>query len=262
MVSEPKREKLIIFDEVTGRPKELRYYEDTRLVARLEIIPNADGDFIGLRELDPEKVAPQSWIGKFFKKKPVTERISITTIDFIGLINWINTIKTIKTINQIDNISSIDLIDQITKIGEITTIRDLQWQPKTLIQNYSFEQDALGWNLTGGAVIDTTQGFGTRCCKLPSFGSRATQRFGIPIKTNWVTTWMFWMRGSLTIADLHMDFYYTDDTSSTHSFSPTIALQWQRKTVTPTINKWIESIEIYNFRTDSILWFDEFLTIF
>jgi len=109
-------EKIIVFDE-DGNPKEFRYYEAEKLVARLGTILDSDNNFIGLRELSVEEVSPISWFDKL-RHKPQPKRIDITTVDFIGLINWINTIKTIKTIEKIEEIT------EISKIGSPLRIRD------------------------------------------------------------------------------------------------------------------------------------------
>lgn len=101
-------EKRVLFDS-SGNPTEIRYYEEDILVARLGIIQDTNGDFIGLKELNPLDVMPLGWVDRFkqlFGNKP--KRIDVTTIDFIGLINWINTIKTIQTINSINEIKKID----------------------------------------------------------------------------------------------------------------------------------------------------------
>lgn len=100
-------EKRVFFDS-NNNPSEIRYYEEDILVARLGIIQDTDGNFIGLRELNPLDVMPLGWVDRFkqlFGNKP--KRLDVTTIDFIGLINWINTIKTIKTIETINTINNI-----------------------------------------------------------------------------------------------------------------------------------------------------------
>ena len=100
------------------------------MTARLGVILDENKNFIGLRELPVEDVAPESWlqkIGRRFRKTTVTP-IVINTIDFIGLINWINTIKTVKTIKTIEeitnikNIESLDVVDTITQIANITSL--------------------------------------------------------------------------------------------------------------------------------------------
>ena len=127
-------EKQVVFD-TDGNPKELRYYEHDRLVARLGVILDGDKNFIGLRELSVAEVSPPSWLERLgFKKAVQPKRIDILTVDFIGLINWINTIKTIKTIENVDllkeittikNIESVDLIDFITRIALIDNITNV-----------------------------------------------------------------------------------------------------------------------------------------
>jgi len=129
-------EKHVVTDE-NGNPTELRYYEDGKLSARLQIVLDDNGNFISLRELSTEAVSPESWLEKLGLKKREPKRISINTIDFIGLINWINTIKTIKTINTIENINQIAslgtlnkvndvaLIDNITNIGTLNKVNDV-----------------------------------------------------------------------------------------------------------------------------------------
>lgn len=124
-MSNIKTEKIVVFDS-SGNPKELRYYEAEKLVARLGTILDGDNNFIGLRELDVEAVSPSSWLerakGLFGKQAP--KRIDVLTVDFIGLINWINTIKTIKTIEKIESIESVDKvkIESIESMPNITIL--------------------------------------------------------------------------------------------------------------------------------------------
>jgi hypothetical protein len=192
-------EKIVVFDE-DGNPKELRYYEAEKLVARLGTILDGDKNFIGLRELDIEEVSPLSWFDKL-RRKPQPKHIDILTVDFIGLINWINTIKTIKTIENIDvvkaitnivNIASLDLIDRITLIDAITTIASItnignidrigridsieaKMNP---IRNSAFLTDFTGWlNMDSSKItIETDADLGKRV-RFESAGGYLQQHF-------------------------------------------------------------------------------------
>jgi len=260
-------EKMVVFDEATGNPKEIRYYEDDKLAARLGIILDGDNNFIGLRELSVEEVSPPSWLQKLgFRKKPEIPRINIQTIDFIGLINWINTIKTIKTIENIDlvkaitevtnikNVESIDLIDLITKISEITTIkkiesiRDLTYTPKFLIINPLFSQDDLGWILSTDALIDsTTYHTPPASLKLRGdvTGTGAFQYLPFPIKTDWVTEWHFWdLKSSGDAQTLRWTFFYMDNTIENVDFSSLYVGSFGRHSFTLTAGKYIYAMRL------------------
>jgi hypothetical protein len=55
---------------------------------------------------------------KFGKQRP-ENRITVNTVDFIGLINWIDTINNIKTIENIENIANIERIGVATECSDI-----------------------------------------------------------------------------------------------------------------------------------------------
>jgi len=248
-----KSEKTVVFDD-NGDPKELRYYEDGRLSARLGVILDSDKNFIGLRELDIEEVAPPSWLDRLRLRKREPSRISIQTIDFIGLINWINTIKTIKTIENINlidaitniaNIQSVDLIDEITKIGEITTIRDLMHTPKSFIVNPFWTQGFTGWVKSGSvSVIDSGDGRNVLYFLDAPATGYLWQDFPIPFDPTWMSEfYLMLMSGYPSVNLIKIEYYYTDGTTTNGIFQVTTGA-WEKKTLSPTSTKKVKSMKI------------------
>lgn len=147
-------EKRVFFDS-NGNPTEIRYYDQDILTARLGIVQDPDGNFIGLRELDPLDVMPLGWVDRFkqlFGNKQ--RRIDITTIDFIGLINWINTIKTIKTIETIDLISKVNVTvpnrSAMVEVASHQVIKNTTWY-NTLISGAGIVKCVL-WRCIGNVA--------------------------------------------------------------------------------------------------------------
>jgi len=234
-----KTEKNVVFDD-DGNPKELRYYEDGKLSARLGVILDGDKNFIGLRELDVEEVSPPSWLDRLIRKREPT-RLTIHTIDFIGLINWINTIKTIKTIESITNvgnIQSIDLIDEITKVGEISNIRDLMWSPSALIQNADFEHGFTGWIYHNATIVDDEYPSGFVGCHSLKFssGGYVKQVFATPWKTDWLAGLDF-IAYSPTSENLGVVLYFHDLTSDVQLIGMTGS--WAKYSITLPAGKYV-----------------------
>jgi hypothetical protein len=117
----------------------------------LEIVLDSEGNFVSLRELPVEEVAPQSWLDRILKRKPKVPPFQISTVDFIGLIDWINTIKTIDTIKTINLINELNAVGTINRISEIGKIASGIVVPE-LITNPRFETgDLSGWLVYAGS---------------------------------------------------------------------------------------------------------------
>ena len=229
-----QNEKIIVFDE-DGNPKELRYYEAEKLVARLGTILDGDSNFIGLRELDIEEVSPQSWFDKL-RHKPQPKRIDVLTVDFIGLINWINTIKTIKTIENIENIENIEDIENIDRI---------HIAPNNLIHNGEFAIGNLeGWESEFAAVSTTQKHSGSYSCDIQSnvaSGSAGSIWQYLPNVLSDVLTLSLWHFSDVTDTVV-VNVYYTDGTSSQTTDNGTGV--WAFKVITLTAGKRLKYVHI------------------
>lgn len=233
-----KTEKSIVLNPTTGYPKEIRYYEDGFLTARLGVILDADNKFIGLEELDPEAVMPLSWREKFLRlrKKP-EKRIDITTVDFIGLINWIDTINVIKTINTIDSITTIGTIDEISRIKEAP------YQKNPLLANADFETgDLAGWYIllgTPSVITDPTAPIGDHYLLMPE-NSKLYQPLNKPILTDNITKFSVYSRSVSGTPALNLYVIYSDGTVKLNALAHTTS--WSEKTVAYDSAKWVVAI--------------------
>jgi len=191
-----KSEKIVVFDE-NSYPKELKYYENERLVARLGVIRDGEGKFIGLRELEAEAVAPQSWIDRLKGVKPQPRRIDISTIDFIGLINWIDTIRTINTIKTIENIETITNgnLNLLSKVTQVDRLNPSGTEEK--ITNGGFETtppDFSGWQNGASSLVNTEQHSGTYSCNMGVYGQFIKQTYTENIGVDSIEAFSLWIK--------------------------------------------------------------------
>jgi hypothetical protein len=228
-----QNEKIIVFDE-DGNPKELRYYEAEKLVARLGTILDGDSNFIGLRELGVEEVSPQSWFDKL-RHKPQPKRIDILTVDFIGLINWINTIKTIMEIRN------------IVKVGNIGNVSGSLAQ-MGLIKNGSFETgDFASWrrNTTSSdiSIVETDPFLGDYCLQVT--GSIRFVYQDVP--AYYGNECVFAVRLTSDVADPStlVGVMFSDGTSETSVWTPSAVDTWDLLVFAPTTHKRLAYFYIY-----------------
>lgn len=188
-------------------------------------------------------------------------------IDYIRLIGTINVINTIAAITNIVNVQSVDLIDLITRIDEITeivqitNIRDLALAPKSFFVNPDFEQDFVGWYTTGTVIIDDTDGYYSQKCLnfLSGFAGNAAQSFHIPLGVDWLTRLYCFVKSPNTGVNVVRIYYdYTDGTGTDEYLQVAAANVWERKTLSPSAGKYIETMRIahlpltYTVRVDGI----------
>lgn len=176
----------------------------------------------------------------------------------------------IGTIELIDLITRIALIDEITAIGtigEITTIRDLSWNPRSLIQNPSFEEDFTGWHpVLEGATIDETKGhYSKKSLKFPDLiPSSIYQNFFVPVEVD-AFTLSFFLQSAISIDPIDVIkiyYFYTDNSTSNESFKTTAIGVWEKKTCSPTAGKKLWQLGIVHLISHRTCWVDNWVTVF
>ena len=246
------REFSFLLDD-SGRCEEIRHYRDEKLVARYVGVYDENDNMIGVRELAPESVAPESLLEK------VKKRFLPRRVERPDYLNWIGVLNFIGTINYINFVGGIGYI------GEIGNLRDLIWTPKTLITNYGFEQDFLGWfSEFGNAVIDEDGEDSLKCLKFPaSKKCYVYQIFPIPIGVDWFTSLNFSLKANVIATDcLRIQYIYTEGTSS-ENFQVANADLWTPKICSPTAGKkirWLILIHLDSWSVESKV--DNFYMVF
>ena len=167
--------------------------------------------------------------------------VNAKRIDRIGTIDLIDVVGLISLINEITHIGTIDTIGNLS---ELTTIRDLTYSPKSLIQNPLFLQGKTGWNDTYSNIIITQTGLpATYMAWFPDLTvAMLDQRFPIPIGVDWITEFYLSLRSNLTAQNLiRVTYSYSDKTSTSEVFQVAGA-GWEKKTLSPTAGKYMEAL--------------------
>lgn len=263
------REFSFILDE-NGKTEEIRHYRNEKLVARYGSVYDENGNVIGVRQLRVEDVAPLSLLEKVkkaWRKKP--EKLDylnwIGVINFIGTINRINKVKTIEKIELIDLITKVSEITTIKKIEEITALRDITWNPRSILQNPFFEQEFTGWEQTGtvSRVYTSIPRFYMAKFEDDTLGM-LSQRFPVPLSTNAISDFSFQLfgyEGSLNVDVVTIWIFYSDGSNSEETFQAT-EVGSQRKVITPDADKHIYMFCIYHKTTHKECAVHCFLTVF
>jgi hypothetical protein len=192
--------------------------------------------------------------------------LKINVVDELTLLKTLQLIQTIAKIQQINPQGSKNVV--IDEISQITTIRDVQFSPKTLIVNNGFESDFVGWFAedVGSIVIDTVaKHFGLKSVKMKATAignSVLSQTFPIPIKSDWVTEWAVYLQVEDLSVQPRIYCFYTDGTNDFDALVNTVAGVFQRRVFTPTSGKWIEKLTAYHSDQTFFSWFDDFETVF
>ena len=249
------------------RLEEVRGYNDDDIcIERWEIVYNESDQVVGLRPLSPQEVIPQSVLDrmKFWRKpKPLTK---ILSIDFIGLIQYIGMIYKIKkvvTIEEIEKILEIINIKKVDVIGEITTIRDLSPQRKSLIVNPDFFSAFTGWLHSENVQHLWESDAKTYYMRFPDLEvAYLKQEFSIPFKIDWLSELYTVIRGP-NIGDVIRFYYqYTDRTMSSELLTIGVANTWEKKTLSPTAGKSIVGLYIYHANFYPQCDIDDVMTVF
>lgn len=184
--------------------------------------------------------------------------------------------KRLDRIGTIELIDVVDLIKEITTIGnvgnlsELTTIRDVSWMPKSIIQNPSFEQDFTGWHvhLPDYIKIDATQyKWMLKSCRFDKtiFTPSLYQTFPIPFNTDWFTKIDVWVRTTDTANALSGRLMYTDGNYKSTALTCATANTWYRKTLSKDANKYVEVLWFIkpsgDFNSGS-MWIDDIYVVF
>lgn len=162
-------------------------------------------------------------------------------------------IERIRHIDLIDLISEIALIDNITNIGtidQITRIKDAPFYRENVIANFGFETgDLTGWVIKGGTPTVMTGGAysatGFNACLLVRAVGRndvVAQALSRPVLSDDVVLFSITAATTAGNWNLSMNVYYTDGTSSNHTFACTTA--WAAFPITPTAGKTIGGIDV------------------
>ena len=263
--------KHFVFDD-EGKLTEVRGYKDEVVVERWGIVYDEEDKPVGLKPLPVKEVIPQSILDriKFWRKpKPLTQ---ILSIDFIGLIQYIGMIYKIKkvvTIEEIEKILEIINIKKVDVIGEITTIRDLTWSPKSLIQNPSFEQGFAGW-FHQNVISDATQCvMWGHSCKFPkNMVGVVSQPFPVCLEVDMFSEFSCHIRASASDYGLNVVYLYSDGGFDFEQIKVTLPNNWERKVLSPTAGKylrWLSFVNYYagggDFKTQDI-WLDDIFVVF
>ena len=234
------REFSFLLDD-SGRTEEIRHYRDEKLVARYVGVYDENDNMIGVKELPPETVAPESLVEK------VRKRLFKARTEKPDYLNWIGVINFIGTINRINRIN---YVGEIEKIKEITTIRDVTQQPKTLIINSDFSSKFAGW-ITDKKNIEwlfdsvDARTYFMRFAKDKE--GYLKQEFPIPWNTDWFSELLVYVRSPATSENiLKFTLMYKDGTFDDYGVQVTEADTWQIIKITPMTNKYICALDVFH----------------
>ena len=189
-------------------------------------------------------------------------------LDHIEKVDELTLLKTLEKLEQIVeilNIKVVEVIKKIEKIEEITSIRDLTLRPKSFIVNSNFEQDFVGWYVSGTAEISSIDGVKSQKCLLfpDTTAGYVYQNFYIPLGIDWLTDFYFYLKSASTAEELvRVHYYYTDGNDSEEIFQVAVANTWEKKVLSPTAGKYIETMVFEHLIGRPICKVDAVTTVF
>lgn len=191
---------------------------------------------------DRARERPHEILSKSEKIDQIDKIVEVTVLKTLETLKVLEVLQKIEKINPSDSKNVV--IDEITLIKEIREIRDLTWAPRSIIQNPLFDQDFAGWLIYGNPEIIQDVYF--KYCKFPPLiAQHITQYFPIPIAVDSLTDFYVILKSSILATDvLYVFCYYTDQNFTAQYFQVSDVTKWEKKTITPTANKYIEQIMI------------------
>jgi len=180
----------------------------------------------------------------------------IGTIEKINVVDELTLLKVLEELTLLKTIQTIQNVEHAT-IDEITTIRDVTWSPKSLIQNPFFEAEGTGWRQL--ETVEFGVSVGVAYVKFSAnLQGVIGQKFAIPLDPSWWTSLLL-RAGSGTVGSkLRIAYSYTDGSDDAEEITKT-SVNPEFLTLSPS-NKKIYDLQIqhlvtypHDFRAHAIL---------
>ena len=169
---------------------------------------------------------------------------TISHMKDVGTLGCINLVKVLEELTLLKKIETVGTVEHAT-IDEITTIRDLIHRPFEVIVNSSFEEEFVGWKITGTVTRDVGFRYGYSAKFSANKIGALLQKFSVPIGVDWFKSIYLMLLAQTADSDALMaTFYYSDGETSSENLQVSEAMSWERKPLSPTGGKYIEMFDI------------------